>query len=73
MAIINCWIVAILLFSFTLKYILGNNFLPDSLLRHPKALKDAEEEDNFEKWINDVCGLYVAEFEDPTATPTIFE
>ena len=39
--------------------------------------KDTEEEDDFEKWIDDTCGLYVAdafmEFEDPMATPTIFE
>ena len=76
-ATINRWIAAILLFSFMLKHILGNNFLPDGLSRHPRALEDAEEEDNFEEWIDDACRLYIAdafaEFEDPTATPTIFE
>ena len=77
LATINRWIVAILLFSFTLKYVLGNNFLPDSLSRCPRALEDTKKEDNFEEWIDDVYGLYVAdafaEFEDPTAIPTIFE
>ena len=38
-ATINYWIAAILLFLFTLKHVLGNNFLPDSLSRCPKMLK----------------------------------
>ena len=76
-AIINRWIAAILLFSFMLKYVSSNNFLLDGLLRCPRAPEDAEEEDDFEEWIDDACGLYVAdafaEFEDPAATPTIFK
>ena len=60
-----------------LKHVLGNNFLPDSLSRRPRAPEDAEEEDDFEEWIDDACRLYVAdafaEFEDPAATPTIFK
>ncbi|PAV17578.1 DNA RNA polymerase [Pyrrhoderma noxium] len=76
-ATINCWIAAILLFSFTLKHVPGNNFLPDSLSRCPRAPEDTEKEDDFEEWIDDACRLYVAdafaEFEDPVATPTIFE
>ena len=59
LATINHWIVAILLFSFILKYILDNNFPLNGLLRHLRALKNTKEEDNFEKWINDICGLYV--------------
>ena len=35
--------------------------------------KDAEEENDFEEWIDDMCELYVVEFKDPMATPTIFK
>ena len=77
MATINYWIAAILLFSFTLKHVPGNNFPPDGLSRRPRAPEDTEEEDDFEEWIDDACGLYIAdafaEFEDPAATPTIFK
>ena len=67
----------VLLFSFILKYVLGNNFLLDSLSRCPRAPEDTEEEDDFEEWIDNVCELYVvdtfAKFEDPTATLIIFK
>ena len=76
-ATINHWIVAILLFSFMLKHVPDNNFSLDGLSRYPRVPEDAEKEDDFEEWIDDVYRLYVAdafvEFEDPTATPTIFE
>lgn len=49
LATINYWIVAILLFSFILKYVLDNNFLLDSLLKHLRALKNTKEEDNFKE------------------------
>ena len=48
-ATINRWIAAILLFSFTLKHVPGNNFPPDGLSRRPRAPEDAEEEDDFEE------------------------
>ena len=59
LATINHQIVAILLFSFTLKYIPDNNFLLNGLLRHLRVLKNTKKEDDFEKWINDVYELYV--------------
>ena len=49
LTIINHWITAILLFSFMLKHIPGNNFLLDGLLRCPRAPEDTEEEDDFKE------------------------
>ena len=49
-ATINHWIAAILLFSFILKHVPGNNFSPDSLSRYPRAPKDIKEEDNSNKY-----------------------
>ena len=58
-ASMNRWIVAILMFHFTLVHIRGAVHGPDRLLCRPKQPDDSEESDDeeFEDWINAVHGF----------------
>ena len=55
---INCWILFILMFHFTLVHVPGVQYRPVSLSRHrPQPGDEAEPEDNFEDWINNLNGF----------------
>jgi len=73
-ASINCWILSILTFHFTLVHVKGTLHGPDGLLQHPLQHGDLEEEeDDFEDWVNCLYGfLHVVHNLFPSyATPPI--
>jgi hypothetical protein len=57
-ASINRWIVSILMFHFELVHVPGTNHGPDGLSRRkPQPGDEAEPEDDFDDWIDDVHGF----------------
>ena len=55
LASMNQWILAILMFHFTLIHVCGSHYTPNVLSRRQPQPGDKEEpEDNFEDWINNV-------------------
>lgn len=57
-ASINCWILSILTFHFTLVHIPGTMHGPDGLLRHPQQPNDEDKpKDDFDDWIDQVHGF----------------
>ena len=57
-ASINCWILSILMFHFTLVHVPGTHHGPDGLSRRRAQPGDEEEpEDDFDDWIDQVNGF----------------
>ena len=57
-ATINCWILSILTFHFTLVHIPGTMHGPDGLSQHrAQPGDDPESEDNFDNWVDQLYGF----------------
>jgi hypothetical protein len=57
-ATINCWIVSILTFHFTLVHVPGSHHGPDGLSRRPTQIDDdIDDPSDFEDWIDQVHDL----------------
>ena len=61
LASVNCWIISILLFHFTLIHVPGTRHGPDGLSRCPQQLgdddKDSEYNPEFDDWVDKVYGF----------------